>query len=422
MTSYAKHQGVDVWPFVTLPDWEVHTQHIRSSSEIDMISFFPIVKASNRSAWGGYSVLNQGWIEEGLAIQGRTLSTPDQGIVPLIYSEHPELALNNYSAPTWQVGPAPDIPTNINRDFLTTTEEHQHLFSDMIAVPEPRVTAIFDGPTVYESFFTWYVDDLALDQYGHENHPYYVDDDDIDPTSSVYVPIYKDFKSNEVAGILAGSFSWDQYFFNMVPDGLNGFVVFLEDSCGSSFSYRIDGSRASYLGRGDLHDPEFTSLVVVHGFMRALTHNDCDYTIKVYAGQELKSFYESNQPAVYTSVVVMVFFFTALVFSLYDVLVTRRQSVVANAAARTQALVSSLFPKNVQQRILDDANEQAMLEQKSRITSGARGKNQLKEFLAGDNHEGEGDDEDKAFKTRPIADLFPVGHHQDLTRTRQTIA
>jgi hypothetical protein len=107
--------------------------------------------------------------------------------------------------------------------------------------------------------------------------------------------------------------------------------------------------------------------------------------------------------ALYTTVVVLVFIFTAMVFVLYDCLVQRRQDKVMATAKRTNA-VSSLFPSNVRDRILKDAEEQAeqdMLNNKKGFF-GAAPKNRLKTFLDEDNVAGA-----QAFDTKPIADLFP---------------
>ena len=47
-----------------------------------------------------------------------------------------------------------------------------------------------------------------------------------------------------------------------------------------------------------------------------------------------------------------------LVFSIYDCAVQRRQAKVMATATRTRAIVSSIFPKNVQDRLLQEAEEQ----------------------------------------------------------------
>jgi class 3 adenylate cyclase len=73
-------------------------------------------------------------------------------------------------------------------------------------------------------------------------------------------------------------------------------------------------------------------------------------------------------------------------------------------ALRTNAIVSSLFPSNVRDRILKDAEEQVEREMNTK-SSFVHAKHRLKSFL-----EDEPDDARKstdAFSTKPIADLFP---------------
>ena len=101
----------------------------------------------------------------------------------------------------------------------------------------------------------------------------------------------------------------------------------------------------------------------------------------------------------------MFFFVFIAVFVLYDLMVQRRNSKVVSKAKKTNAIVSALFPSNVRDRLLRDAEEQAAIaerDKKKKFAFGAAQKEQLKTFL----------DEDGAhavahpFGTKPIADLF----------------
>jgi hypothetical protein len=105
--------------------------------------------------------------------------------------------------------------------------------------------------------------------------------------------------------------------------------------------------------------------------------------------------------------------------------VERRQAKVLSAAARTTAIIASLFPKQVQRRILQEAEEQALLDvQAARKARGAGGgggrgfnrapKSELKEFLGDqpdkkestDNNDKKNSNLNNIRKGKAIADLF----------------
>lgn len=92
---------------------------------------------------------------------------------------------------------------------------------------------------------------------------------------------------------------------------------------------------------------------------------------------------------------------------MYDFYVTRRQNKVALAAKRSNAVVASLFPKNVRERMLKEAEEQILANEKAGVKGHLRlgnvPKSQLKNFLDDGIARAGG----IAFDTKPIADLFP---------------
>jgi len=90
----------------------------------------------------------------------------------------------------------------------------------------------------------------------------------------------------------------------------------------------------------------------------------------------------------------------------YDYLVQRRQNKTLAKAKQTNKIVSALFPSNVRDRLLQDAEEQAELEmkekdQKSKYAFREHQKDQLKNFIDEENNY-----ITQPYKTKPIADLF----------------
>jgi class 3 adenylate cyclase len=191
--------------------------------------------------------------------------------------------------------------------------------------------------------------------------------------------------------------------------GVKGIQVVLFDSCGSNYTYELDGQDASYIGEGDLHDARYNFLEVETSFAPTLLKNTtdpnmyCIYRMKIYPTVALENHFKTKHPVLYCMVVIAIFVFTAMIFVLYDYLVQRRQNVVMATAKRTNAIVSSLFPRNVRDRILEDAREQAIKETKlNKITLFSTApRTQLKSFL--DENNGDGN---KLQASKPIADLF----------------
>jgi hypothetical protein len=116
--------------------------------------------------------------------------------------------------------------------------------------------------------------------------------------------------------------------------------------------------------------------------------------------------YQTSQPILFALAVVMVFFATTLVFFVYDCAMQRQQDKLLATAKRTTAIVSSLFPKNVQERLLKEAKESVEEELKRGKRSRFAPSQKLKEFVGENFH----DDEEGPSSTDdspPLADLFP---------------
>jgi hypothetical protein len=102
----------------------------------------------------------------------------------------------------------------------------------------------------------------------------------------------------------------------------------------------------------------------------------------------------SETPLVITCAIAGVLFFCILMFLFYDRLVERRQKVILATATQTTAIVSSLFPAQVRDRLM-------MQQEKQSDAYGAANKSRLKGFLNGNSNEFESN-------AAPIADLFPL--------------
>ena len=123
----------------------------------------------------------------------------------------------------------------------------------------------------------------------------------------------------------------------------------------------------------------------------------------MYPSTAFRESYNSSRPEVFTVILACVFVATGAVFLVYVQYVQQRQNKIVATALRTDAIVSSLFPSNVRDRILQDAEEQVEREMKS--NSRVAAKHHLQNFL--EHEPKEAGNGKKVFATKPIADLFP---------------
>jgi class 3 adenylate cyclase len=140
----------------------------------------------------------------------------------------------------------------------------------------------------------------------------------------------------------------------------------------------------------------------------------CVYTITIYPTSEFENKYHKKLKVAMTWCVAAAFLFMTLTFLAYDWFVQRRYQKVVGAAARSNAILSSLFPKNVRDRLFA---EKAMEEdakhagQKKPLLDLPGNKARLTSFLNneadGMRNETDADEDDFMYKTKPIADLFP---------------
>jgi hypothetical protein len=157
---------------------------------------------------------------------------------------------------------------------------------------------------------------------------------------------------------------------------------------------------------GDMHDLQYddmkksTSFASVKNIADGTKHGlplnqeHCSILLDVYPSEAFYNIYISNKPIIITFAVAVIFMFTACMFLYYDRLVERRQALILKRAEQTSAIVSSLFPENVRDRLMEVGTKDE--KNKDSVAPNQR----LRSFL---NSGAEEDDMD----LQPIADLFP---------------
>ena len=389
-TSYALASDEETFPFVTLPHFARRAEESVELSGAEVISWAPIVQKEQLALWNAYSEVEvAGWLGQGVDV----LPIHTSAIGSL---ENPPG--EPFFAPIWELFPAPEAAAIVNEDLMSI-DWMRALLQETIITGHVLLSQVEKVDFLFDSL-------ASQGDLGEEK-----------PRSYIVEPVFQTFDDQTtVAGFIIAVLPWEPYFTNVLTRGTNGILVNIKDTCGSDFSYRINGPTAEFAGVGDIHESKYDNLGVQAEFAEEARFDGdvegfdaCDYTITVYPSTPFEESYYSSDPIIYTCAIVMVFVFVAMVFVVYDFLVTRRQNKVSALARRTNAIVSSLFPKNIQRRIMEEAEQAAANEvnlNKKRFRMGA--KSELNAFLGGNS-----DEQQQQAKSKPIADLFPVRWRRD---------
>ena len=229
-----------------------------------------------------------------------------------------------------------------------------------------------------------------------------------DPMGFVLIPVYDTFEvsTRNVVAVMKSAIHWRTYFRNILPSNINGITVVLENKCDGFYTYELQGAEAYVVGEGDQHDltynkwvrsTEVTLDVLEDGTATGLRFNqgECPYSLHVYPTEEFYEGIVTHDPIIITFAVGMVFFFTIILFLFYDRLVERRQRLILAKATQSTAIVSSLFPKQIRDRLLQTGGDKNGKNASMPMAPNYR----LKTFLSGNT-------EDHESNNQPIADLF----------------
>ena len=255
---------------------------------------------------------------------------------------------------------------------------------------------------------------LSLGQYRNDFESYRYD-----PLTPMAYPVFDDFSENRtVAGVMYTALYWRLLFTHGLSADVKGVICVLTNNIGQVFSFRIEGEEVEYLGPGDLHDPKYNHMAVtrdVSEYVKSrasvetrsytavdLNSDYMNYVLTVYPSQEMEDDYVTKDPIIFTVVIGSVFVFTSMVFLLYDWLVERRQKKVMDKAVKSSAVVMSLFPAVVRDRLFADESKDVVSKKKQKQKEWAVDDKRMsiKDYIDG------GRDATGKSKDRAIADKF----------------
>lgn len=421
MTSFATSANV-VWPYYTQPDWEIFGNDFRNNSGVQLLSWSPIVNGETaRTAWETYSVANEQWVQSGLAWdqknEGLAMPPGPYDISPSIYErKNGQIVVETGSgpfAPIWQMAGAPRDPKVVNFDLMSNDVAKSSIVKSQ-ETKSAILSGLIDANTIYGESAT-----------------------NSEPQSLLVSPIFSTYQGQNKQYVAASVavLRWSVFFQGILHDGTDGVYVIVDDgNCGNTFTYEIQGSKATFLGEGSLQDTALNAYAVTSDFGNVPVSNSaCSYTLAIYPSKALYDSFESERPLIWTIVIVLMFVVMSFIFLGYDCIVQKRQQKVMTSAARSNAIVSSLFPAEIRDRLFGNEDEKNKDKNKNMFSHlPESSKFKLKSFLADeenpaaghDNHEDGAKKEAKTstedtkvegktiphievYETKPIADLFP---------------
>jgi class 3 adenylate cyclase len=413
ISSHAKTTE-EQWPLETFPHFEPVAGNFRNVSGTRLIAVTPYVEDADRDAWEAYATENQGWIEEGFAYIGEDANPLD---IPEKIWDFDRWGQQTPSkagpfVPLWQTSSPPADAGVVNFNLLSNV-----LFQD--------------------TFFLAYDNNEALlsQVVGSDIHEMFGVAETENPESLLISPIFEESTGSAqvVVGAVVAILPWDSYFSGLLHEGANGMVCVLSNTCGQAFTYKLDGTAATYMGSGDLHDSDYDDLVHVVEVAPFTSLNPekedkyCEYTFYIYPTSKLEDEFRSAAPGLYMGAVFLIFFLAACLFLTYDHLVQKRQREIMDSAARSNAIVSSLFPAEIRDRLFkgdEEGGNKPGTDSKGdhkkvvdtqvvkALPGDAPQKYRLKNYLNEEEaeapkeaHPGHSDEE--IHESKPIADLFP---------------
>ena len=380
------------WPLITIPDFKNLALNYRRISHSQVIAFSPLVSASNQTTWEEYSKGN--------------------GITPYIYrkegSDRVRFYSNPYSLPFWQASPD-EGAGSINNNLLYTSwvkslvEASLESKDAMLSEPlHPEfLFAVFPNAKAQESKEKWSILVQPIRIAPKEN---------TDPNAD-----------SEIGGFLFSMLPWSSFLRDILWNTDESVICVIRDNLNYAFSYQLKGSEALYLGEGDsFHDPkwhpdhvETTPFTIdTNGSSSNVSSRELQYgssytyTLEVYPTSEFYNYYVTEEPWIYTTIVVAIFVAVALWFLSCDCCKKYRENRIKDTEERTMDYSTtqtinhrasrpnrkSALPENNKQRL-----NQFLVDTSAPNKQNGEEKEEHTDF-SGDNLD---------WDSKPVADFFP---------------
>ena len=258
ITSYVGATST-TFPFVTIPDFDRRGESARRDAYVEVVGFSPLVVYEDRHRWSLFSTYSSDWMGPNATGMSSDIYRLDDDSGDFIEDD------NILMVPVWMTSPAPHNASVVNFNIISDST-YDYLFYSMIESQHTALSAVYMNTHIHDNVLVHEEEesDDHEDEDGHDaDHDHHEEHAGHSvPRSVLMTPVYDSFdlKNRSVAGVIHGSLSWKTYLADLLPPGVNGILVVLKNSCGQSFTFRIDGPVATFISEGDLHDEKYDDI------------------------------------------------------------------------------------------------------------------------------------------------------------------
>lgn len=377
MMVYSAKQHNQTWPFTVMPNYAANAAKTRMLSDAIALQNYHYVEENQRAEWEAFAKRNEAWVQEAIDVEREDTTLCVKVDIPDYDTNHSTLIRysgplpNNTGpyTPTWQTYPM--LPPGTSSAYNFNAIQHPLLGPGIRQVLERHNVVI--GPVLNFEDTKEKGGENRVSLWAKRHIAPEVDS--AEPIIRILYPILDtaagaitiNEPDSKVVGIIASSFFIRSFIENILPNGERGLVVVFKNTCNQTFTYEVNGHDAYWMGPGDLHDPKFDKYGIsldmdTIGFHAqamgkygglGIDSGFCGYTISTYPSETMLYTHHTKNPLYYTLISVGIFLFTALFMVAYDKLVKVRQEKVMKTAIQSTTLVSSLFPSNIRDRLLE---------------------------------------------------------------------
>lgn len=395
LTTFAAFTG-SLWPFVSLPDFELQGKNFLLETDTEMIAWAPLVSGDETliawEAYSGYMLGSSGWfptIESEEPLKSEVNLLEEQNM-----QQNETNSNNGLYVPLWQISPwfynqwiTHNLTGQFEEPIKLLLQSKQSVWSSFLEMTERPDS----GESITKQFT---VSPSGTDSEG----------DTASISSLLFQPIFRSLATHdvtygtiknftaakeEVVGIYITAIQWDNFLVSQIPEGTPDIVILLENAWGETLTYQISsshegGATATLLIPSDEHLQHRTAISQSQflttnsepeDILESQTTRSVDqlhrggklrsargtapggFEITVYPTKSFETAYTSPEPLAYTIILAAIVFCAILTFFWYSHTVHNRQQKLAETANRTALVVKSLFPSNVRDRIMQEAEE-----------------------------------------------------------------